>query len=179
MKHALKNSSVAAIAILAAVFATGPSAAQEAGAQRIGVAVGKSQIVRSERPFTEVVLPAPEMADVRVLTDRSFYVYGKKPGVTNVMLLDARRQPVGMIDVDVGFDIQGLRTMFAELLPNEPIQAHNTPTGVLLRGQVSDAVVAQEAVAIAERFAASRCRSRPRRDLLMRVRAARPRSPTF
>jgi pilus assembly protein CpaC len=153
MFKASAKTTVAALAIAAALGVGDAADAQQAGAQRIGVAVGKSQIVRSERPFSEIVLPAPEMADVRVLTNRSFYIYGKKPGVTNVMLLDAGKQPVGMVDVDVGFDVEGLRTMYTQLMPAEKVEAYNTPTGVLLRGRVSSAVAAQEAVAIAERFA--------------------------
>lgn len=119
---------------------------------RVHVALGKSRIVRLDRAFDEIVLARPETADVRVLTNRSFYVYGKQAGATNILLLNRAKQPVAVVDLEIGYDLEGMRGMIRSLLPGETIEAHGTPNGVILRGEVSSAPVAQQAQAIAERF---------------------------
>jgi pilus assembly protein CpaC len=146
-----KKATMKRMALLGAAMCALAGAAQ--AVDRVDVAVGKAEIVRVDTPFTQLILPATETADVQVLTDRSFYIYGKKAGATNVLLLNAKKQPVATIDVDVGFDARGIAAQIARMLPNETIEVTNTPNGVILRGTVSDAVAAQEAAAIAERYA--------------------------
>lgn len=159
-KMALKAAASLALVLTATqgAVAQSPAASQEmvqevtATGATVHVALGKSRVVRVDRPFDEIVLARPETADVRVLTNRSFYIYGKQAGATNILLLNRAKQPVAVVDLEVGFDLDGIRNMVSSMLPGEPIQAHGTPNGVILRGLVSDASVAQQAQAIAERF---------------------------
>jgi pilus assembly protein CpaC len=119
----------------------------------VSVPVGKSRVVRLSRPFSEVVLAQAAVANVRMLSTRSFYVYGREPGTTNVLLLNSQRQPVAMVDLDVGFDVDGLQQMIDQMLPGEGVRAHGAPNGIILRGAVSSSTAAAQAVAIAQRFA--------------------------
>lgn len=121
---------------------------------RVSVPVGKSRVIQLDRPFAEVVLARPETADVRMLSSRSFYVYGREAGATNVLLLNRERQPIAMVDLDVGFDVDGIQNMVRQMMPEETnLTVHGAPNGVILRGVVSDSVAAAQAAAIAERFA--------------------------
>lgn len=160
-----KKYSVAAV-LAAIMLASAPAAIAQSGASqplvheintatggRVSVPVGKSRVIRLDRAFAEVVLARPETADVRMLSPRSFYVYGREAGATNVLLLNRERQPIAMVDLDVGFDVDGIQNMVREMMPEETITVHGAPNGVILRGEVSDSVASAQAAAIAERFA--------------------------
>src|SRR5262245_24297385 len=46
----------------------------------INVAIGKSEDIRTDQSFMEVVVADPEIADVNPLTDRTVSILGKKIG---------------------------------------------------------------------------------------------------
>src|SRR5262249_20414330 len=117
------------------------------------VPLGKSRVIRLPVAFGQVVLARPATADVHVLSSRSFYVYGKAVGSTNVLLLDAHNQPVAMVDLEVGFDIDGIQSTIASMMPGQQIGVRAVPNGVILTGTANDSAAAAQAMAIADRFA--------------------------
>ncbi|MBI3438418.1 MAG: pilus assembly protein N-terminal domain-containing protein [Proteobacteria bacterium] len=119
----------------------------------IAVPLGKSRVIRVPVSFGQVVLARPATADVHVLSSRSFYVYGKAVGLTNVLLLDAHSQPVAMIDLEVGFDVDGLQSTISSMLPGQQIGVRAVPNGIIMTGTANDAASAAQAMAIAERYA--------------------------
>ena len=82
--------------------------------KRTSTAVLKNDMIvmRTEVPFKEVRVANAKIADVVVMTDKSFQVLGKAGGKTNVMLYDAERQLIDVVEVKVGHDLQGLRSHF-------------------------------------------------------------------
>ena len=145
-----------AIALLTTSLAfSTPAAAQvENGQTRsIMVAKDKSAAFRLFGPVGEVVVAAPEVAQIVATTDRSFYVRGKSVGSTNVLVYDPQRRLVEVIDVRVGADTSNLQADLASALPGEKIVARTMADGILLTGPVSTGSAAARAVAIAERFA--------------------------
>src|SRR5262245_62292336 len=58
------------------------------------VPLGKSQLLRVDRPFDEVSVGSPEVADVVPLSKTLVYVLGKKPGTTNVTLTTSSGQVI-------------------------------------------------------------------------------------
>lgn len=149
-----------AVCLLAAPVAHAQSASQslvqEVRATTGGVVavpLGKSRVIRVPVSFGQVVLARPATADVHVLSSRSFYVYGKAVGSTNVLLLDAHNQPVAMIDLEVGFDVDGLQSTISSMLPGQQIGVRAVPNGIILTGTANDSASAAQAAAIAERYA--------------------------
>src|SRR5688500_1164538 len=63
------------------------STAPRAKLLRVRVSVNKSQALRLEYPFTDVLVGSAEIADVIPLSDQSLYILGKKTGTTNVSVL--------------------------------------------------------------------------------------------
>ncbi|QYE36587.1 type II and III secretion system protein family protein [Polymorphobacter sp. PAMC 29334] len=147
--------------IVAAVFASiRPSSATAQVAslaglagQQLAVVQGKSQLLRIGRPFAQVLIGDPAVADILPMNGDTIYVLGKKIGTTNLTVYDRSHTLVAVIDLAVGPDAAGLRTQLAALLPDEKIGVRPTSDSLLLEGTVSNAVVAERAMHLAEVFA--------------------------
>lgn len=110
-------------------------------------------LMRTEKAFKEIRVSNTAVADVVVLTDKSFQVMGKKGGKTNVMLYDEERQLIDIVDVTVGHDLSALKKTFFETFPRERIEVRPLADGVYLSGEVTTESVAKKAEKIAQAFA--------------------------
>lgn len=120
---------------------------------KVLVTLDKSETVRVDRPFAEVLVGNANIADVIPLTDKSIYILGKKVGVTRLSLLDAEKQVLGVVDIEVTYDLAGLRARIAEHIPNADIKISSVNGRILLTGTVPDAVTLQRAVTFAKQIA--------------------------
>jgi len=116
-------------------------------------------VMRTDNAFAQVRVANAAIADVVVLSDRSFQVLGKAGGKTNVMLYDRQNQLVDIVDVTVGFDVASLKKTLFETFPNEAVEVRPLAGGIYLSGDVSSAGIADRAVSIAEAYAPSRVTS--------------------
>lgn len=157
-------------ALLAALVATGlpaaigvpavaPAAAQDrivkVGAGRpeqIQVVRGKSETIRMDGAFADLVVGDPDIADVVPLTDKSFYVLGRAVGTTNVSVYDARKQLIGIVDVEVAHDSGRLQQELSRRLPSANIRVSTYNGKIMLSGTVRDAASAEKAMTIAKQF---------------------------
>jgi len=112
--------------------------------------------MRTDKAFKEVRVANADIADVVVLTDRSFHVLGKDSGKTNVMLYDTKNRLIDIIDITVGFDLAGLKRALYETLPKEKINVRPMAGGVYISGDVSTHEMADRAVKIAQAYAPSK-----------------------
>jgi pilus assembly protein CpaC len=120
---------------------------------RLAVVVGTSETLRISLPFSEIVVGDPETADVNPLTDRTLYVLGRKLGLTNVALFDQNKQLVGVIDVEVTHNLEGLRQALRQSVRGGSITVRSVNGRVLLQGMVPSAAAAEKAVSLARDFA--------------------------
>lgn len=119
----------------------------------LDIPINKSDVIHSRRPFFEVAIGNPEIADVQVLGEKSLYIFGRSFGSTSVTLSDDKGQVIAVIDVNVIHDVQRLKRMLHAMLPGEPVAVRAAHDGIILSGTVSSPVVATNAMTIAERFA--------------------------
>ena len=148
--------SVAAVALApssASAQLTALSEAEGVHAGELAVPVGKSQVVRSDRPFAKALIGNPDVADVLPLTDQSLYVLGKKAGTTSLTLYDRRSNLIAVMDVAVGPDVMSLKRQLSELMPDNQVGARISNDSVVLEGIVSSSVAADRAVQLAETYA--------------------------
>jgi pilus assembly protein CpaC len=117
------------------------------------VPLNKSQILRLDQPFTDLLVGNAEVADVLALTNRSIYVLGKKPGSTNLTIYGPGKQLIAVIDLVVGFDVEGLKTKLHEMMPDENIEVRGVNDAIALSGRVSNTERLSQALAVAESFA--------------------------
>src|SRR5262249_36110605 len=128
------------------------------GAARRSAAVrligGKSETVRTDRSFVEVLVSDPEIADVVPLTDRSLSILGKKIGTTRVSMYGDGKSPVGVFDIEVTYDTSVLATELRERFPEARFRVASVNGRIMLGGTTPDGVTADNAVSIAKQFGA-------------------------
>ncbi|WP_119300651.1 type II and III secretion system protein family protein [Dongia deserti] len=117
------------------------------------VPVNKSQVLRVDQPFTELLIGNPEIADVVALTNQTVYVLGKRLGTTNLTIYGPRRQLLAVLDLVVSYDVESLKAKLHEVMPGEAIEVRPVSGGILLSGVVSNATSLSDALAIAQQYA--------------------------
>jgi pilus assembly protein CpaC len=149
-----------AIAVMVSLLWTVDSAAQErvvqiSGASRttmIVVSMGKSQDVRTDAGFVDVMVGDPDVADVNPLTDHSLSILGKKIGTTRVSVYGEGKKLVGILDIEVSYDVSRLTNELARMFPGSHLHASSVNGRIMLTGEVADAVTLDRAVTIARQF---------------------------
>jgi pilus assembly protein CpaC len=120
---------------------------------RLAVTINKSETIRFKQPYAEALVASPEYADIAPLTDHAIYIIGKKVGQTRVTVLDKDKRLLNVIDVEIGYDVSGLRKALRESLPYAHVQVTSANGRILLSGLVPDAPTQARVLAIAEQFA--------------------------
>ncbi|MXO75232.1 type II and III secretion system protein family protein [Altererythrobacter aerius] len=145
---------IAAIALAGTALTAAPAAAQDGlHAGSIEVPVNKSQVVSADRAIARAMVGNAEVADVLPISERSVYVLGKKFGTTSLTLYDRANRVIAVMDVEVGPDVEGLRTQMADLVPGQPIEARISAGNLLLTGMVNDPGAAARAAQLAKAYA--------------------------
>ena len=135
--------------LITPVYAQVPNSAPRAKLLRVRVSVNKSQALRLEYPFTDVLVGSAEIADVIPLSDQSLYILGKKTGTTNVSVLDNSKRVIGVVDVEVGPDTGSVAEKLAAGTGAGGIRVRSSGDQVILEGTAVDAPTVDRAVEIA------------------------------
>jgi len=121
----------------------------------VQVTLHKSETIRVGVPFSEALVGNADVADVVPLTNRSIYIVGKQVGVTRLALLDQNKQMIGMVDVEVTYDLDGLRARMTGNSALSGVVVQSVNGRVLLTGVVPDAVAMQHAMTLAKQVSES------------------------
>jgi pilus assembly protein CpaC len=120
---------------------------------QLQVTLDKAETIATDREFSDVLVGNAQMADVVALTSRTLYVLGKKVGSTSITLLSPDKRVMGVVNVEVTFDIEGLKRRLRENIPGSGISVSSVGNKVLLSGTVRDSVSLSKAISIAEQTA--------------------------
>ena len=118
------------------------------------ISIGKSESVRSEGGFSEVIVSDPEIADAIPLTDRSLSILGKKIGTARVSVYGEGKKLVGVFDVEVSYDTSRLGSELAQRFPHARFRVSSVNGRIMLGGNAPDAVTVDKAMTIAKQFGA-------------------------
>ena len=118
----------------------------------IMIAVGKTEDIRVDAPFTDITVGDAEVADVTPLTDHSLSILGKKIGTTRVSIYGEGKRLVGLFDVEVSYDISRLSSEIRRITGGG-IKVSSVNGRIMLSGSSHDAVTLDKAVVIARQFA--------------------------
>lgn len=113
---------------------------------------GRSTVIESDQGFSTLVVADPDIAEAMATSNRSFFLRGKVPGSTTVLIYDAAGEISELIDVEVELSLDELRTDLGNLLPGERIEVYPVHDGVFLDGKLTTAAAAEMAVQVAERY---------------------------
>ena len=119
----------------------------------LAVPVNKSQFLKIHKPFGEISVGNPEIADVVALSEQSLYVLGKEIGSTNLSISDADGNVMSVIDISVTYDIEGLKAKMHELAPDDVIEVRPAGDSIVLGGRVATADRLRQLALVAEQYA--------------------------
>jgi len=119
---------------------------------KLQVTLGQSEALRVDLPFKDIVVGDPKTADVTPLTNRTLYVLGREPGITNVTLFDNNKHVIAVIDIEVTQNLKALRQVLKENIPNARIRVRSINGRILLDGMVPSAPAADKAMKLAQDF---------------------------
>lgn len=120
---------------------------------KIDVVTRKSVVLELREPYAKALIADDKIADIVPLTDQSLYVVGKGVGATSLALLNAEKQVIASIDVNVTHDIRDLRKKLRQNIPFGRIQVGHANGRIVLSGTVPDTTDVEKAMAIANQYA--------------------------
>ena len=116
------------------------------GPLSIVVPVGKSEDVRTDRAFVDIMIGDPEIADVNALTDQTLSILGKKIGTTRVSIYGEGKKLIGVFDVEVSYDTSALAAELAAGSRRNKLRVSSVNGRILLTGTATDGVVLDQAI---------------------------------
>lgn len=144
------------------VFASAAGAAQvqlqkmDDQVEILELTVGKSHIIESKTAIREVMIGSTDVADFKLLSNRKVLILGKTPGRTNLMFRDNSGRVIGIFDLEVGYDIMGLKHKLHAMMPDEKgIEVRSANSKIVLSGEVSSMLALDKALVLARTFVKS------------------------
>lgn len=132
--------------------ATNKNKLRQFGASDMNLILGKSTLLKLPVSITRISVGSPKVADVVMVNPREVYILGKLIGTTNITLW-AKNGKSKMIDVTVLMDANDLHEQLLEIMPNEKeIKVTAAGDSVILSGFVSNTIMADRAIALADAF---------------------------
>jgi pilus assembly protein CpaC len=124
------------------------NAVGEGPVKQLVLLVGRSAIIRTDRPITRVSLSTSDIADALVTTPYELLVHGKTPGTIS-LLIWADNGRIQTYDVAVRRDLSPLSEQFRTLFPGEAITVTGNGKDVVLSGVVSSKYIVDRAASLA------------------------------
>ncbi len=121
------------------------------GGYELDVAAGKSQVLETPSPYTDLMIGDAKIADVVPLTRHSVYVVGKTVGSTSLSIYGPGKQLIAAVNVVVEPDIQTLQSRLRELVPGErDVAVHASNGALILSGTVTSPAALRRIAELAE-----------------------------
>jgi pilus assembly protein CpaC len=99
------------------------------------------------------MLGSPDIADFKLLSAQKILILGKKSGRTNMVLRDRKGGVIALFDIEVGYDIVGIKHKLHAVMPHEKaIEVRSANHKVVLSGEVSSLLAMDRALALSRTF---------------------------
>lgn len=120
--------------------------------QSVVLTQGRATVVQVKHPIKRVLLANPAVADVVPLSPTEVMLLGKMPGNTSLTLQDDKGERA-QLTLSITLDASTLLEAISLLTPNEPeLAVRLTPDALIVSGQLSNALVAQELQQVAAAY---------------------------
>jgi pilus assembly protein CpaC len=116
--------------------------------EQVYLLVGRSTIIRTDRPIVRVSLSTPEIADAMVTAPRELLVHGKTPGTISLLVWNDFGR-ITAYEVAVRRDLSPLEGQIRKQFPEEGITVASNGKDVVLSGIVSTKYVIDRAKLLA------------------------------
>lgn len=111
-----------------------------------------TKVINLKQAAGQVLLTDPKVADVQLVTPSTLYVYGRSPGLTEIIVTGQDMQTAYRYQIHVVSDFRELENLIRGFVPNSNIKVHSIPDGLLLQGTVETAKIAEDIRALASRY---------------------------
>ncbi|MDH6234873.1 pilus assembly protein CpaC [Mesorhizobium soli] len=122
------------------------------GVHRIFLPVSRSVTIQVNQNLGDMVVADSKIADAQPMTDRTLYVIGKSAGTTSINLFSDKRQSLGVIEVEVGVDIDDLAAAIRQVAPRSRVTIGSVNGRVRLGGRVKDGAQLAEILKVAQQY---------------------------
>ena len=116
--------------------------------ETVDLLVGRSAIIRMDRPITRVSLSTADIADALVTTPYELLVHGKTPGTISLLVWSDNGR-MKTYDISVKRDLSALEAQVQKLFPGEAIDVSSNGKDVVLSGVVSSKYIVDRASSLA------------------------------
>ena len=127
-------------------------AASDLGSRAVSLGISKSVVIDFPHDIKDVLVADPKIANAVVRSARRAYIIGIAVGQTNVFFFDAEGKQMGGFDIAVTRNLNGLRSMIRQVLPDCDINVQGIGDGVVLSGTAPSQAEAQQAYDMAVRL---------------------------
>jgi len=131
-----------------AVAAANGEVEMSGNTEQIYLLVGRSTIIRTDRPIVRVSLSTPEIADAMVTAPRELLVHGKTPGTISLLVWNDFGR-ITSYEVAVRRDLSPLEGQIRKQFPEEAITVASNGKDVVLSGVVTTKYVIDRAKLLA------------------------------
>ncbi|MDR1658287.1 MAG: type II and III secretion system protein family protein [Deltaproteobacteria bacterium] len=142
--------------ILSVVAAVGaiPLAAQEVMTpnRKLDLYVSQSVVVNLSSPAQTVFVAEPEIASYQVVSPERLILFGRLPGKTTLVVMDAGGEPVYTATLSVKYDTTQMAEALAREFPSLNLKLTPAADGIAVSGLVPSAQVASDVIALLDSF---------------------------
>ena len=120
---------------------------------QVEIGLGKSQVLETPGPYTDLMIADPKIADVVPVSKHSVYVVGKGLGSTALTIYGPGRRLVAAVNIVVGPDSDAFKTRLNEILPDEKdVSVHGAGQSLIVSGTVSSPANLAQILALADTY---------------------------
>lgn len=119
---------------------------------RVFIPISQSLTIEVNADLGDIVIADNKIADAQPMTDRTLYVIGKGTGTTSVNLFSADRRSLGVIEVEVGVDIDDMALAIRQVAPKSRVTIGSVNGKVRLGGRVKDGATLAKILDVAQQY---------------------------
>ena len=119
---------------------------------RIFLPTSQSVTIQVNRNLGDMVVADTKIADAQPMTDRTLYVIGKGAGTTSINLFSEDRRTLGVIEVEVGVDVDDMAAAIRQVAPRSRITIGSVNGRVRLGGRVKDGAQLASILQVAQQY---------------------------
>lgn len=119
---------------------------------RIFLPMSQSVTIQVNQNLGDMVVADNKIADAQPMTDRTLYVIGKGAGTTSINLFSEDRRSLGVIEVEVGVDVNDMAQAIRQVAPRSRVTIGSVNGKVRLGGRVKDGAQLAEILQVAQQY---------------------------
>ena len=116
------------------------------------IEMGTINFLKFKEVIGEIFIADDKIADINMLSEKSFYISGVEPGVTSLIVRDKKDRILADYKVTVTHRLSDVKKAIAEVYPNLDIKMTSMKDNIIVKGSVASPEMAEDVMNIVERF---------------------------